>query len=358
MNRNMVDSDTPHILYVDDDRHCLNGVERTLRQKRSHFRLSLIDDPVSAARFFRENDVDLLISDLQMPGMSGLELLSDTKTVKPDVPSMILSGVADFPMALKAINELQVFRLLTKPCRSETLVDAIDAALETGPQRQSPPHNPAVSPGGDGDIPRLESAFDYVSIGLIVVDARGKVHHTNRRAANLLEQRDGLLVTPNGTCKASTTGDTEAVMACVQNACRQTVADQALPEVTWICRPSLKRNLSIFAVPVPSSHLDGRTTPLAALFILDPDQYDIPSSQIVADMFDLTRSEALIVCNLLAGESLEEAAQQAGVTLSTARTYLKRAFAKTGTAKQSELISLIMRSTFGVTAPAEPGAGN
>ncbi len=346
----MAHADTPHILYVDDDRHCLNGVERTLRKKRSHFRVSLIDDPVSAARFFRENDVDLLISDLQMPGMSGLELLSDIRAIKPDVPSMILSGVADFPMALKAINELQVFRLLTKPCRSEILIEAIDAALETGQPRKSPPQGPAVSTDSDGTVLRLDSAFDYVSIGLIVVDERGMVHHTNRRAAKLLEQRDGLLVTPSGECKASTPADTEAVLACVENACRQTEADQALPEVTWISRPSLKRNLSIFAVPVPSSHLGSGHVPLATLFILDPDQYDIPSSQIVADMFDLTRSEALIVCNLLAGVSLEEAAHQTGVTLSTARTYLKRAFAKTGTTKQSELISLIMRSTFGVAA--------
>lgn len=350
----MVQSDTAHILYVDDDRTCLDGVELTLRQKRSTFRLSLFESPFSAAEFFRENDVDLLISDLHMPGMSGLDLLSETKAIKPDVPSMILSGIADLPMALTAINELQVFRLLTKPCGSETLIDAIDAALASGLKRQPFPQGPPAEPDDERRILGLDSAFDYVSIGLIVVDVGGMVHHTNHRADMLLCERDGLFITPSGECKASTTVDTNMIMDCVRATCRQTQMAHASPEVAWIARPSMKRNLSIFTVPVQPLKGNGNTTTLAALLVLDPDQYDIPSSQIVADMFDLTRSEALIVCALLAGETLEEAAVQAGVTLSTARTYLKRAFAKTGTTRQTELMSLVMRSTFGVSAPYAP----
>ncbi len=101
----------------------------------------------------------------------------------------------------------------------------------------------------------------------------------------------------------------------------------------------MKRDLSLFAVPMPAAGSAKGDEVLVGIFILDPDHHDTPQPDMIADMFNLTSSEARIVCDLVTGKSLETAADRAGVTLSTARTYLKRTFAKTGTSKQAEFSS-------------------
>ena len=197
---------------------------------------------------------------------------------------------------------------------------------------------------------RLDAALDYVSMGLLVIDGEGKLHHANQRARTLLGARDGLLTTPSGHVRAATRAQSNRLMRCVRVAC-ESPSPSALPAPATISRPSMKRDLSLFAVPMPVDEPSHGATIMAGVFILDPDNHDAPPPDMIADMFDLTCSEARIVCDLVTGASLETAADRAGVTLSTARTYLKRTFAKTGTSKQTELTSLVIRSTFGVSNP-------
>jgi DNA-binding CsgD family transcriptional regulator len=66
---------------------------------------------------------------------------------------------------------------------------------------------------------------------------------------------------------------------------------------------------------------------------------------VLSGLFGLTRSEALLARALTSGKTLEESAQELGITISSARTYLKRAFGKTNTNRQAELIRLILTST-------------
>ncbi len=339
-----------HILYVDDDANCLRGFERTLRKSRPEYELTLSDDPAEALQRFNDQDFDLLVTDIQMPGMTGIDLLRETRQSKPHIPSMILSGIADFPMALTAINELQVFRLLTKPCPLHCLVDAIDEVLDR-PDRHSP------SRGGKAKIVnelRLDLAFDLVTIGLIVIDADGVVHHSNLSANALIDGNDGLLVTPSGLLKSSVPADSEALMRCVARALNDELDDAVGPNVVRLSRPSMKRNLSVFAAAVPTAGSGQSGSQLAALFVLDPEQHATPSPDVVADMFGLTLSEATIAWHLMLGETIQTAADRSGVTVNTARTYLKRVFSKTDTTKQSELVSLILRSTFGMAANTSP----
>lgn len=339
-------ADTAHILYVDDDANCLRGFERTLRKLRPQYALSLADNPQDALRRFQSDEFDLLVTDIQMPVMTGIDLLRETGRSRPSVPSMILSGVADLPVALTAINELQVFRLLTKPCPPQCLVDSIDAAL-AGAKGQSASQTGQAMAREDL---RLDLAFDLITIGLIVIDEQGRVHHSNRHANALIGENDGLLVTPAGILKASTPADTEVLMRCVECALDGEAANADNANVVRICRNPMKRDLSVFVAAVPAADPEHVANQMVALFILDPDQHSAPSPDIVADMFGLTLSEATIVCHLILGETIQTAAERSGVTLSTARTYLKRVFGKTATTKQSELISLVLRSTFGMTA--------
>src|SRR5262249_26466746 len=73
---------------------------------------------------------DVIVSDLRMPGMSGLELLATARRRAPDARRLLVSGYADFESALDAINDVGIDRLLTKPWQNEEVRGAVDAALE------------------------------------------------------------------------------------------------------------------------------------------------------------------------------------------------------------------------------------
>ena len=72
----------------------------------------------------------VIISDLSMPEMDGIALLSRAREMAPSTVRVLLTGHADIPAAIEAVNTGAVFRFLTKPCRPETLTAAVTAAAE------------------------------------------------------------------------------------------------------------------------------------------------------------------------------------------------------------------------------------
>lgn len=71
----------------------------------------------------------VIVSDMRMPGMTGLDLLQEARTLAPDATRIMLTGNLDQQTAMDAVNQGQVFRFLTKPCSSEHLGEAIQAGL-------------------------------------------------------------------------------------------------------------------------------------------------------------------------------------------------------------------------------------
>jgi response regulator RpfG family c-di-GMP phosphodiesterase len=74
--------------------------------------------------------LEVIVSDMRMPGMDGATLLSRAKGVRPDVPRVLLTGQADLQSAIAAADTGQLFRFLTKPCPREQLEATIVAAVE------------------------------------------------------------------------------------------------------------------------------------------------------------------------------------------------------------------------------------
>ena len=81
-----------HVLYVDDDQALVFLVERVLRRKG--FTVTTFNDPqeAQAALAERAQDFDLLVTDYNMPGYSGLDLLRAVKAIRPDLPVALASG--------------------------------------------------------------------------------------------------------------------------------------------------------------------------------------------------------------------------------------------------------------------------
>lgn len=116
------------ILFVDDDPNVLRGFERHLRRK---FNVEFATGGAAAIEMLDADDsFAVVVSDMQMPGMSGVELLRNVAARDANIVRIILTGNADQRTAVAAVNEGNIFRFLTKPCSPEQLTTAIEAGLQ------------------------------------------------------------------------------------------------------------------------------------------------------------------------------------------------------------------------------------
>ncbi|MBK6487208.1 MAG: response regulator [Gemmatimonadetes bacterium] len=115
------------VLFVDDDVRVLRGVERSLG---AQFAITTATSAMEAlALIEREPPFAVVVSDLAMPAMSGLALLSALRKAAPESVRILFTGEAQLTDAVRAINEGEVFRLLLKPCTGRDMLDAVRAGV-------------------------------------------------------------------------------------------------------------------------------------------------------------------------------------------------------------------------------------
>jgi response regulator RpfG family c-di-GMP phosphodiesterase len=116
------------ILFVDDETNILAAFKRQLHNL---YDVDTAQGGMAGLEKVRtEGPFAVVVADLRMPGMDGIQFLTRTKEVSPDSVRMMLTGHADLATAINAINEGSIFRLLIKPCPHEVLVSSLDAALQ------------------------------------------------------------------------------------------------------------------------------------------------------------------------------------------------------------------------------------
>ena len=116
------------VLLLDDEPNVLEGLTRALRNEP--YEILTANSAVEAAELLEDNGVDLIVSDEEMPGMSGTEFLARVARDYPDIVRIVLTGHPTLPAALRAINEGKVYQFFTKPCNEIDLAITIRRALE------------------------------------------------------------------------------------------------------------------------------------------------------------------------------------------------------------------------------------
>ncbi|MEY2687768.1 MAG: hypothetical protein RL375_1966 [Pseudomonadota bacterium] len=197
------------LLLVDDEDNIVAALKRLLRRDGYH-----IVTACSAAEGLQrltEHEVDVIVSDQRMPGMTGVEFLHRAKELYPSTVRIVLSGYTELQSIIDAVNEGAIYKFLTKPWDDQLLrvhiaeafkqkeladenrrlarqVETANADLATLNERlerllsQQRQHTELLAAGADG----LRDMLDDLPVPLLGVDPEGFVAYANRGAERLL----------------------------------------------------------------------------------------------------------------------------------------------------------------------------
>lgn len=121
---------TPHwsVLVVDDEEHVRTSISRVL--ERDGYAVTTAESGEEALSLLEGRDVQVLISDNNMPGISGLELFKKVRLTHPRVVRIMLTGDEDPDLAVRSINEGEVYRFIRKPWNNQDLRTIVRLALD------------------------------------------------------------------------------------------------------------------------------------------------------------------------------------------------------------------------------------
>ena len=115
------------ILIVDDEPTVLMSMRETLRHEG--YLIVTAAGPREALALAREQEFAVVISDQQMPAMSGVELLTKVKELRRETARILVSALPTVELALEAINQAEIFRFITKPWQRRELVETVREAV-------------------------------------------------------------------------------------------------------------------------------------------------------------------------------------------------------------------------------------
>jgi DNA-binding CsgD family transcriptional regulator len=182
--------------------------------------------------------------------------------------------------------------------------------------------------------------LDQVACAAMLIDRCGRVLRRNDRADRLLG--DGLKICRGAVvaADAQSNRDLQKLVDWVRTHAR---SEAALPPEPVVVRREDRHPLIVEARPVAGLAADSCGSATAVLAITDVAHRPPVPEELLRTVFGLTPAEARLAARLAGGESLEAAAEALGIAKNTARNQLKAVLAKTGTARQGELVALLAR---------------
>ena len=116
------------ILVIDDEVDMLMLL-RMIIEENTDYDVKTTNSPTEGIKLFREEDYDLIITDLKMPGLDGIDLFDEFREIKPDVPVIIITAYGSVETAEEAMRK-GVAEFIAKPFRKDTILFTIKRVLE------------------------------------------------------------------------------------------------------------------------------------------------------------------------------------------------------------------------------------
>jgi len=112
-----------NILLVDDDSDCLDGLVSVL-EPAGH-QCDMFTVPEKALESYQQKQYDTVITDMKMPGLSGIEVLKKVRSINPEAKVIIATGYRDVETAINALNN-GVYAFFDKPVETKDLMETLE----------------------------------------------------------------------------------------------------------------------------------------------------------------------------------------------------------------------------------------
>jgi len=206
------------IVVVDDDKIVTSAL-KTLFKMEGFSNAHYFNDPKEALGFLKTEKPDLILSDFLMPEMNGFEFLSAAKEIYPEVSMILLTGYADKENAIKAINEIELYKYIEKPWDNDDLIMNIRNGIERShllsqlrekirelevakSQLEDYSHNlEGIVAQKTADLvktnSKLSGIINYCADGIIIIDEHGKIEQANPTCENMVGLSESNLLNIN-----------------------------------------------------------------------------------------------------------------------------------------------------------------
>lgn len=183
------------LLFVDDEPSILSALRRLFRPEG--YRILLAESGAAALELLAREPVDLVVSDMRMPGMDGARLLQAVRQRWPDVGRLLLTGYADIGSTMAAINEGEIQRYIAKPWDDQELLQAVHEGVARSRQHKQDRDRMALTQAQNEQLERRVAArtaeLSQVNAMLerAFADLRENFLLSIKVFAGLMELRDG-----------------------------------------------------------------------------------------------------------------------------------------------------------------------
>jgi DNA-binding CsgD family transcriptional regulator len=188
------------------------------------------------------------------------------------------------------------------------------------------------------------SVLDTLSVAVVLVDETLAILHANAAAERMLRAGD-LLSVQRGMLRIRSPGAAAAIAAAVRGAPEERQLGRRGMGVPALLEDGTPHVLHV--LPLCYGDLRSGLNPraVAAIFVAPPQSRPVQAAAAVVALFGLTPAEAAVLDSTLLGRTSAETARALGIGVATAKTHLHRIFEKTGTRRQSELVTLVSSLT-------------
>jgi DNA-binding CsgD family transcriptional regulator len=196
--------------------------------------------------------------------------------------------------------------------------------------------------GLETQLKQMSAVLDGLPQGIVMVNARGRVLFVNRGAERLLKPQNGLWIGGEGL-RALRAEETARLRELLNKAAQTVAGNGEHPggamRISRLGGPPLR----ISVAPLDAGANGSPVHAAAMVTIAVPPERDAPiDAALLQEWFGFTRAEARLTAALASGKSVQEFSEEVGVSLNTARTHLKSAFAKAGVKRQAALVREIL----------------
>src|SRR6266704_6387878 len=125
----------PWVLIVDDDTALLQALPQALSLRLSGVKVDTSDSAPRALEQIQEHEYDAIVSDIKMPGMDGLALLAKIQELRPETPTLLITGHGEHDLAVQALRG-GAYDFIQKPIDRDYVVATLHRAIQTRQMRR------------------------------------------------------------------------------------------------------------------------------------------------------------------------------------------------------------------------------